>query len=354
VTDTQPLLTGVFINEIPHGDTSTSINLHTSRDDVVVVESLLGKATSCSLRSDVDESNVELGNVNVEVKGDEGFHLSGKLGDGGRATDFKVRLESDTVDLDTTLLQVGEGVDGAGSAGTSSLDAVVVVDELDGSLGLLDGLAGCLEGDGEESRANDLVEGVGGVPASAAGEGLVDDVPGEAAAAPVTDDVGDVVLEDVDHGSVGDASRDEVKKPLRVLVVPAKVVASEVFAVVFGNVDGDVSTNVGEVVSGGLGLLPLHVVGRSDLTKDASVVENGHVFLVLLLGTWDISGSSEPELASSLGKVVEERSSIGDRVGELVDGDISGVNERSWRRDGGSSNDGSACRSEGVFVKHLG
>jgi len=175
----------------------------------------------------------------------------------------------------------------------------------------------------------------------------------------VADNVGDVVLEDVDHSLVGDTGRDEVKKPLRVFIIPAEVVTSEIFAVVFGNVDRDITTRVGEVIALGFGELPLHVIGRSDLTKDASVVENGHVFLVLLLDTRNISGSSEPELTSSLCKVVEVRSSVGNRVGELVDGDISRVDERSRRRSdsrssGSSSNDSSAGRSEGVSVKHLG
>jgi len=314
----------------------------------------LSEATGSGLRSDVDKSDIELGDIHIEVKRDERIHLSDELGNGRRTADFKVRLETDTVDLDTTLFQAAESVDGTGTTSTGSLDTVVVVDELNVSLGLLDGLTGGLKGNGEESRTDDLVEGVGSVPASSTGEGLVDDVPGEAATTPMTDNVGDVVLKDIDHGGVGDTTSDEVKKPLRVLVVPAEVVASKIFAVVFSNVDGNVTASVGEVVSARLGLLPLHVVGRRDLTKDAGVVENGHVFLVLLLNTRDISGSSEPELASSLSKIVEVRSSICNRVGELVDGDITRSYERSRRRDWGSSNNGSTGRGECISVKHLG
>ena len=246
-----------------------------------------------------------------------------------------MRLEPNTIDLNVCRLERSNGVDGTLGTGTTRLDTVVVVVELDVGLCLLDGLLGSLKGNGEESRANDLVEGVRLVPAAGAVEGFVDNVPGVAAAAPVLNQVGDVVLEDADHGLVGDAAGHEVKEPGRVLVVPAQVVAAHVLAVVLGNVNDDVTTGVGEVVALGLRVLPLHVVGGGDGAEDAGVVEDGHVLKVLLFRAGNVGGGTEPELAVLLGNVVEEGSTVGSIVCVLVDGDILRSDERSWRSRGG-------------------
>jgi len=176
-TNSKTKHTRVFINEIPNSDTSASINLHASRDNIVVVKSLLSEATRSSLSGDVDKSDVKLGDVDIKVKSDESVHLFHELRNGRRSTNFKVRFETNTVDLDTTVLQVAKNPEGTGTTRTSSLNTIIVVDELDGSLGLLDGLLGSLEGNGEESRANNLVEGVSSVPASSSVKGLVDYIP---------------------------------------------------------------------------------------------------------------------------------------------------------------------------------
>jgi len=73
-----------------------------------------------------------------------------------------------------------------------------------------------------------------------------------------------------------------VIKPVRVFIVPSQVMASKELAVVGGNVGGNVATCVIVHTTFGLGELPFHVVGRSDFTEDASVVQDGHVLQVLL------------------------------------------------------------------------
>jgi hypothetical protein len=191
----------------------------------------------------------------------------------------------------------------------------------------------------------------GSIPASGSGESLVDYIPRVAATSPVGDEVGDVVLEDGDHSGVRNTVGHEGGEPCWVLVVPAEVVAAEVFAVVLGDVDGNVTTGVVKDALLGLGELPLHVVGRGDFTEYTGVVEDGHVLGVVLLGAGNICSSTEPKLASRLGNVVEEWGTIGGIVGELVDGDISGVDAGDGRRDGGSRHSCNGSRSDGELLE---
>jgi hypothetical protein len=149
-----------LIIKVPNCHTNTTVMLHASRDGVVVVSSLLGVSTRRSLASSIDKADVELRKDNVEVKRSESGHLLQQSRGGWGSADLEVRLETNTIDLDLVGLEGGDGVERGGTTGTSSLDTVVVVVELDGSLGLGDGLLGGLEGDGEEGGADDLVEGV--------------------------------------------------------------------------------------------------------------------------------------------------------------------------------------------------
>src|SRR4051812_2440609 len=89
-------------------------------------------------------------------------------------------------------------------------------------------------------------------------QSLVDDVPGVAFVGPVRDEIVDVVLHD---GSEGFGVPCPVYDPVGKLIGPDEVVAAEVFAMVSGNVDGNVSTGIIEDVLFGLSGEVLHVVG---------------------------------------------------------------------------------------------
>jgi len=73
-----------------------------------------------------------------------------------------VRLETDTVNTDTSSSQVGDEDGGVGGLGAGPFDVVVVVEELDGQVVGLDDLLGLLEGEGDVVRADGVVPDVGG------------------------------------------------------------------------------------------------------------------------------------------------------------------------------------------------
>lgn len=81
----------------------------------------------------------------------------------------------------------------------------------------------------------------------------------------------DVVLH---HGSQGFIGPGTVDHPVAKLRIPDKIVAAQILAMVFGDVDSDLATSEIEDALLRLGGKEFHIVGRSDLAEDMGVIQN--------------------------------------------------------------------------------
>lgn len=119
-----------------------------------------------------------------------------------------------------------------------------------------------------------------GSKAPIGGECLIHNVPRITHVLPVSDQSLDVVLHNCGQSIGGPGAIDD---PFAELRNPHKVVTSQIFAMIFGNVDIHLPACEVEDTLFRLGGKELHVVGWGDLAKDVGVVQDRLVQYVLVL-----------------------------------------------------------------------
>jgi hypothetical protein len=165
--------------------------------------------------------------------------------------------------VDTVALDELHNALGTKSLVAIVLKVVVVVKEM----GLGAGLLGELEGKGEESLADSVVERrrtVGTILV----QGLVDNVPTSAHVLVSACKLGDMVLHDGDEGLVVKVAS---TNPCGKLTVPHQVVAVDLLLVCLGPVTVAVGIIESEVVTAGLNDFPLHSVLRGEARSKVSL-----------------------------------------------------------------------------------
>lgn len=196
-----------------------------------------------------DDTDVQLSQSNLDaslaVRVNHGNVIIDARGLAGRG----VRLHADAIDLDALVLQHLDDLDRGLALGADALQVVVVVVQL----GLRVDLGGGAEGQLDVLLAEGAVEdglAVGAVLL----EGLIDDVPGVAAALPVPGDVGDVVDDDVRQLGLGPVAGLDPGSELR---VPDEGVAAEDLVLLLGDGGDDLTLGPVEDALLGLGEEPL-------------------------------------------------------------------------------------------------
>lgn len=198
------------------------------------------------------ESDVQLGEGNVDPELAESAHdlnvpvdilSSAPLGD-------QVSLETHAVDLDVGVAEHLDDALGTFDLGAGKLEVVVVVVELGTGVNL----GGGLEGELDVLLAENLVED-GLAPSSVLVQGLVDDVPGVAAALPVPGHLGDVADDGLAEGLLGPGGGID---PGGELTVPDERVAPEMQAVLLRLGSDDLALGVVEEAWFGFDEEPLY------------------------------------------------------------------------------------------------
>ena len=151
-------------------------------------------------------------------------------------------LQAHAIDLDPPCLELGDERGCGSGLGAWVLDAVVVIVELDVVTCGSDGLGGELVGEEEVLRSNGVVPDAGGEGAVGI-QGLVNDVPAVAAAAPVGDEVRDVGFHYRGEGGVCPVA---IGNPIGQLICPDEIVAADVLAMRLGDVEEYVTAGVVE------------------------------------------------------------------------------------------------------------
>lgn len=178
----------VRIIEVPHGGPDTSLDLDAGADGGLVVPALLRQVRRVGGQVEAD---VQLRLRDLDARRHEVLQVLDLLVQAGRRPDDQMRLRAHAVDLDAALLQAADQALHRRALRPGRLEVVVVVVQLRVRVGR----GGGLERERDVLGPDDVVEDGRAVRAVLV-EGLVDDVPGVAAALPVLGDLRDVVDED--------------------------------------------------------------------------------------------------------------------------------------------------------------
>jgi hypothetical protein len=106
----------VLVSVIPDGDTNALGHVETAADQVAKVRVLFGESRRVGWEGFV--ANIELGVCNFDAEISVGLEKVGKIRTAGSLVDDHVGLETDTVNLDATSLEVGDDCAGCSSFGT--------------------------------------------------------------------------------------------------------------------------------------------------------------------------------------------------------------------------------------------